>query len=139
MTALKNPLLAFVLLFLWVVQAGAASVPNTPHTPNTVVPYAQGTFDALQQQGKPVLVWTHADWCSVCRTQGKVLDALLPRPELQGLSVLKVDFDEQKSVMRSLRANRQSTFILFRGGKEIARSLGETQQAAVLGFLKQAL
>lgn len=103
-----------------------------------IQPYTQARFDALQQQGKPVLVWIHADWCPTCRAQGKVLDVLLPMPALQGLAVLKVDFDSQKPVVRAFRAVQQSTFILFKGGKEVGRSLGDTRRDSILAFLKQA-
>lgn len=102
-------------------------------------PYTQAQFDKLQQQGKPVLVWIHADWCPTCRAQGKVLDQLLPLPELQGLTVLKVDFDSQKPLVRAFQAVRQSTFILFKGGREIDRSLGDTRQGSILAFLRQAM
>lgn len=122
---------ALVATFIWVNLAFAASQSG-------IQPYTQAQFDALQQQGKPILVWIHADWCPTCRAQGKVLDELLPTPALQGLTVLKVDFDDQKPVVRAFRAVRQSTFILFKGGKEIGRSLGDTRRDSILAFLKQA-
>lgn len=122
---------ALLATFFWVNLAFAASQAG-------VQPFTQAQFDALQQQGKPILVWTHADWCPTCRAQGKVLDELLPMPALQGLTVLKVDFDNQKPVVRAFRAVRQSTFILFKGGKEIGRSLGDTRRDSILAFLKQA-
>jgi thioredoxin-like negative regulator of GroEL len=102
-------------------------------------PYEQARFDALMKQGKPVLVWIHADWCPTCRAQERILDELLPRPELRGLSVLRVDFDHQKPVVQAFRAVRQSTFILFKAGREVARSLGDTRRDSVLAFLKQAM
>ena len=122
---------ALVATFIWGNLAFAASQSG-------IQPYTQAQFDALQQQGKPILVWIHADWCPTCRAQGKVLDELLPTPALQGLTVLKVDFDDQKPVVRAFRAVRQSTFILFKGGKEIGRSLGDTRRDSILAFLKQA-
>jgi len=102
-------------------------------------PYTQNQFDALQKQGAPTLVWVHADWCPVCRAQEKILDELLPTSALKGLTVLKVDFDDQKPVVRSFHVVRQSTFVLFKDGKEIGRSLGDTRRDSILAFLKQAL
>jgi len=102
-------------------------------------PYTQNQFDTLQKQGAPILVWVHAGWCPVCRAQEKILDDLLPTPALKGLTVLKVDFDDQKPVVRAFHVVRQSTFVLFKGGKEIGRSLGDTRRDSILAFLKQAL
>lgn len=104
----------------------------------TGVPYDQARFDTLNREGQPILVWIHADWCPTCKAQGKVLDELLPRPELRGLNVLRVDFDSQKPVVRAFRAIMQSTFILFKGGREVGRSLGDTRRDSILAFLKQA-
>lgn len=102
------------------------------------LPYDQAGFDTLNKAGKPILVWIHADWCPTCKAQGKVLDELLPGPELPTLTVLKVDFDHQKPVVRAFRAVRQSTFILFKDGHEVARSLGDTRRDSILAFLKKA-
>lgn len=122
---------AVLASLLWVNLAFAAGQPG-------IQPFDQSRFDALRQQGKPVLVWIHADWCPTCRAQGRVLDELLPMPALQGLAVLKVDFDSQKPVVRAFRAVQQSTFILFKGGREIGRSLGDTRRDSILAFLRQA-
>jgi thiol-disulfide isomerase/thioredoxin len=122
---------AILATFFWANLAFATSQSE-------IQPFQQSRFDALQQQGKPVLVWIHADWCPTCRAQGKVLDELLPMPDLKGLTVLRVDFDSQKPLVQSFRAQRQSTFILFKGGKEIGRSLGDTRRDSILALLKQA-
>jgi thioredoxin 1 len=118
---------ALLFCFAFIGAAGA-----------TGLPYDQARFDALDKGGKPILVWIHADWCPTCKAQGKVLDELLPQPGLRGLNVLRVDFDRQKPVVRAFRAIRQSTFILFKGGREVARSLGDTRRDSILAFLKQA-
>jgi thioredoxin 1 len=118
---------ALLFCFACIGVAGAAGLPYDP-----------ARFAALNQEGKPILVWIHADWCPTCKAQGKVLDELLPRPELRGLSVLRVDFDRQKAVVHAFRAISQSTFILFKGGREVARSLGDTRPDSILAFLKKA-
>lgn len=101
-------------------------------------PFTQPHFEALQREGRPVLIWFHVDWCPTCRTQDKILTELLALPELRGLTVLRVDFDHQKPVVRAFNAVRQSTFILFKGGKELGRSLGGTYREDILEFLRSA-
>ena len=49
----------FHSLILFFGLVGAASAVG--------VPFDQARFDALQQQGKPALVWIHADWCPTCK------------------------------------------------------------------------
>ena len=102
-------------------------------------PYDQATFDTLQRQGKPILVLIHADWCPVCRAQATIVGKLLKEKDFQAIHALRVDFDSQKLLVRHFRAVRQSTLIVFKGGKEVARSLGDTSEAAIAALLMNAL
>ncbi len=101
--------------------------------------FDQATFDGLQKQGKPVLVWIHADWCPTCKAQDSIISDLLTTPELQGLTELKVDFDAQKNVVRSFKATMQSTLIVFKGGREVGRSTGDTKKDSIAALLKKSI
>ena len=100
--------------------------------------YEQTVFDGLMARGQPVLVWIHADWCATCKAQGKVLPGLLRRPELADIRVLKVDFDSRKPLVREFRAFQQSTLIMFRGGRETGRSIGDTDPDSLRALLSKA-
>jgi thioredoxin-like negative regulator of GroEL len=91
------------------------------------LPFTQEAFDAAQKAGKPILIDTFATWCDVCARQKPILDQLLQAPKFKDLVTFRVDFDTQKDVMRQFNARVQSTLIVFRGGKEVGRSVGETQ------------
>ncbi|MFZ3017938.1 MAG: thioredoxin family protein [Gallionella sp.] len=102
-------------------------------------PYTQDKLDTLNQAGKPVLVFVHADWCPTCRAQDAVLEKLLPTAEFKAISTLKVDFDSQKSVVKAFGVRYQSTLIVFKGGKEVARVTGETDRDKIAALLRKAL
>ncbi|MFZ6646751.1 thioredoxin family protein [Undibacterium sp. TJN25] len=101
--------------------------------------YTQADFDSLQKAGKPTLVMVHADWCPVCHAQDPLLLDLLQTPELKDITALSVDFDKQKDVLRNFRVSKQSTLIVFKGGKEVARSTGDTNKESLAALLKKAL
>jgi thioredoxin-like negative regulator of GroEL len=102
-------------------------------------PYTQDKLDALNQSGKPALVFVHADWCPTCRAQDAVLEKLLPTAEFKPITTLRVDFDTQKSVLKAFGVRYQSTLIVFKGGKEVARVTGETGREQIAALLRQAL
>lgn len=102
-------------------------------------PFDQARFDDLQKQGKPTLVLIHADWCPTCKAQEPILGELLKTPELAGITALRVDFDSQKDAVRAFRATMQSTLIVFKAGREVGRSTGETRKDAIAALLKKAL
>jgi thiol:disulfide interchange protein len=102
-------------------------------------PFTQQKLDALNKSGSPVLVAVHANWCSTCRAQERVLNDLLPQPEFRGIRSLRVDFDTQKSEVRAFRVQYQSTLIVFKGGKEVGRTTAETDRDRIAELLRKTL
>jgi thioredoxin 1 len=101
--------------------------------------FDQAAFDALQQQGKPTLVMIHADWCPTCKAQEPIIGELLKTPELQSIVALRVDFDKQKPVVKAFKVQYQSTLIVFKGGKEVGRSTGDTRKDSIAALLRKAI
>lgn len=102
-------------------------------------PFTQQAFEQLQKAGKPILVSVHADWCPTCRAQAPIVEDLLKRPPYDQIQALRVDFDQQKEVLKSFRVLKQSTLIVFKNGEEVGRSLGDTRADSIEALLKQAL
>lgn len=103
------------------------------------MPFDQAKFDQLLKEGKPVVLHIHADWCPVCRAQDAVLEDLLPMDEFKNLIVLRANFDTEKKLLRKYKVRNQSTFIMFKNGKEISRSTGETDSTHIAELLRKAL
>jgi thioredoxin 1 len=96
-------------------------------------------FHAAQEAGKPILIEIHASWCSTCAAQKPILSRLIGLPKYRDLSVLRVDFDNQKEEVRNLRARVQSTLIVFKGAKEVGRSVGDTKRDTIAALLDKAI
>jgi len=123
---------SFRLFLVTLLLAGANAMAAGPA-------YDQSRFDALLQEGKPVLVFVHADWCPICKAQDPLLTEVLQMPEMKPLTLLQVDFDKQKNALKNLKATMQSTLIVYKGGKEVGRSTGETRKEPIVALLRQAL
>jgi thiol-disulfide isomerase/thioredoxin len=119
------------LLLLSFFVAGQTLAADTP--------FDAANFEALQKAGKPVLVAIHADWCPTCKAQKPILAELLQTPQLQGIKALRVDFDKQKDAVRSFKATMQSTLIVFKGGSEVGRSVGDTSKDSIAALLKKTI
>jgi thioredoxin-like negative regulator of GroEL len=105
----------------------------------TEQPFSKQLFDDLRQRGKPVLVFIHADWCPTCNRQAVILSELFTQDEYKPIEVLRVDFDNQKSVVDSLAVRNQSTLILFHGDRELGRSTADTDKSSIAKLLRKAL
>ena len=102
-------------------------------------PFTQAAFDRLQQEGQPILVSIHANWCPTCRAQEPIVSKLLKQGDYQRIHALRVDFDQQKDVVKEFKAIKQSTLIVFKGGQEVGRSLGDTSEEGIEALLNKAL
>jgi thiol-disulfide isomerase/thioredoxin len=118
----------------------AAALFAVPHLARaaTEAPFTEAAFAAAKASGKPVLVEITASWCPTCARQRPILTRLFNRPDFAGLQVFNVDFDSQKDVVRAMGANMQSTLIVFAGGAEKGRSVGDTDPASIRALLEKA-
>ncbi len=101
--------------------------------------YTDAAFEAAQKAGKPIIVDIAAAWCPVCRVQAPIVEDLAMSDRFQAFVHLEVDFDRQKDVLRRFNAQKQSTLIVFRGNKEIGRSVGDTNRASIEAMMAKAL
>ena len=102
-------------------------------------PFDRAAFDAAVAAGGPVLVDVYAPWCTTCRAQSKALDALFAGPEYAAYQVFVVDYDSEKDVMRSFGTSQRSTLIVFSGGRETGRLIGDTQRDTIEALLAGGL
>lgn len=102
-------------------------------------PFSAATLDRLLADGKPVVVAFHADWCPTCRAQAPIVKDLLTTPEFRNVTVLIANYDTELALRKSLNVARQSTLVVFRRGREVARSTGDTRRDGLAALLRQAI
>jgi thiol-disulfide isomerase/thioredoxin len=103
------------------------------------VPFDQAAFDKAVAAGGPVVVQFHADWCPTCKEQAPIVQQVLADPKMKGVQMFIADFDNEKALKKQLRVSMQSTFVVFKGGKEVARSTGQTTRPAIEDTFAKAL
>lgn len=101
--------------------------------------YTQSAFDAANKAGNPILVEVTAPWCPTCKAQAPILGELSGQARFKDLKTFSVDFDSQKDVLKSLNVQMQSTLIVFKAGKEVGRSTGDTKKDSIEALLAKTL
>lgn len=127
---MKLPLASALLASLVLAASGALA--------GEIRPYDAVTFASLQAAGKPVLIDVYADWCSTCKAQEPIVSELVKTPAFKDFTVLRVNYDSQEEARRELDVPIQSTLIVFRGKREVARSVGDTDRASIAATLRKA-
>jgi thioredoxin 1 len=125
--------------FLGTAALAAAMVPATVTFAAEERPFTRQAFQAAQRQGRSILVEIHASWCPTCAAQKPILARLFAEPKFKDLAVFRLDFDGQKDEVRNFKARMQSTLITFKGGEEVARSVGDTNPDSIADLLALAL
>jgi thioredoxin 1 len=118
--------------FLVTTAASAAAIGFS--LPASAGDYSDAAFQAAAASGKPFVIEFHADWCPTCRAQAPVLRSLSSGK----FTILTVNYDGQKNVVKKFGVRRQSTLIVFKNGKEVGRAVGITSEDAVGKLLAKA-
>jgi thioredoxin 1 len=103
------------------------------------VPYNQPALDKALTAGLPTIVFFHADWCPTCKVQQPLVQELLKEPRMKNVTVFLADYDKEKDLKKKLRVSSQSTFVVFKAGKEVARSTGQTNKDELAATFAKAL
>ena len=102
-------------------------------------PFNAVAFDQLLAEGAPVVVDFHADWCPTCRAQSPIVQELASTPELRNVTILVANYDTELALRKTLNVAKQSTLVVFRRGKEVARSTGDTSRDGLAALLRKAI
>lgn len=116
----------------------AAAIAPALSLANGFKPYTKATFDQALKSGKPVLVHVHAGWCPVCVKQETVFNELSNTPAFGKLTAFVVDFDRHVDFKKEYGINNQSVVLVFKGGKEVARSGGVTDKDKLAALVVDA-
>jgi len=117
---------------------GAALVAAAALAHAAIQPFDKAKFDAALAQGKPVIVDFAADWCPTCKEQKPIVRALMNDPKRKNLTLFLADFDKEEALKKQLGVTMQSTLVVLKGGKEVARSTGQTDKAELGALLDKA-
>ena len=99
--------------------------------------YKEKAHFADKESDKKYVLHFYAEWCSVCLAQKRAMQKFEVDPAFKDLKIYLVDFDWQRKLKAEFAVERQSTLILFKGGREIGRSLAVTDPEKLKEFLKK--
>jgi thioredoxin 1 len=108
-------------------------------TDNTVTHVTAKTWDAeVIRSNLPVSVDFWAELCGPCRMVGPAVEQI-GRIMAGKIKVAKLNVDENQEIAMKYSVQSIPSLILFKGGKEMARTIGAAPEEAYLKFIENSL
>ena len=105
--------------------------------------YAPGLVKKELAAGKTVFADFYAPWCTTCRAQSRVIDALRQANPAydENISFVTIDWDTYGNgdLANELQIPRRSTLVVLKGDKELGRVVAGTSKKAIKALLDTAL
>jgi len=105
--------------------------------------FNKSLFDKAQSEGKIVVVSSWIKYCSSCANQMKVLQKAKKEGKLSDIKfddIVYFSFDVTNSEIANLfNVQYQTTLLIFKGNREVYRSLGETTEDLIYEALKTSI
>ncbi|MBM3507110.1 MAG: thioredoxin family protein [Alphaproteobacteria bacterium] len=101
--------------------------------------YEPATFVQDVGSGRTVLVAVHADWCGDCAVQGPIITRLIKEPGFETAVGYVIDFDSERRFLLDHKVRTQSTLLVFRGGAEVGRAVGNTSEKDIRALFQLGL
>ena len=93
-------------------------------------------FNKAKSEGKLVVVSSWTKYCSSCASQMKVLNKA--KTEFENIVYLSFEITN-KEIANMLNVEYQTTMIIFKGNKEVYRSIGETSKEKIYKAIKSSI
>jgi len=103
------------------------------------LPFDQKRFDVALAAGGPVIVDFSASWCPTCKAQRPIVVGLMQQPQFKDIALFVADYDKEVALKKAMHITQQSTFVVFRAGKEVTRSTGQTDKDVLAAVFQKAL
>ena len=93
-------------------------------------------FDKAQSDGKIVVVSSWIKYCTSCASQIKVLDKV--KNDFDNIEYFTFDV-ANKEIAKLFNVQYQTTLLIFKGNKEVYRSIGETTKDLIYEAIKSSI
>ena len=126
-----------ILIFIFCMFAFSANAIEKKTT------FDKELFNKAQSEGKIIVVSSWMKYCSSCANQMKVLQKAKKEGELSDIKFDNIEyfsFDVTNSEIANLfDIQYQTTLLIFKGGQEVYRSIGETTENLIYEALKNSI
>ena len=105
--------------------------------------FDQQLFNKAQSEGKIIVISSWIEYCSSCAKQMKILQTAKKEGELSDIKFDNIEYFSfdvtNKEISDLFDVKYQTTLLIFKGNKEVYRSIGETTADLIYEAIKTSI
>ena len=105
--------------------------------------FDQQLFNKAKSEGKIIVISSWIEYCSSCAKQMKILQTAKKEGELSDIKFDNIEYFSfdvtNRDIADKLNVLYQTTLLIFKDGKEIYRSIGDTTEELIYEALKASI
>jgi thioredoxin len=113
-----------------------SNLPETTSTTILSMGMSQQHYDSLIISDKLILIDFYAEWCAPCKKMKPYLEEISKQMDTS-VSVIRINADDNKSLMKTLSIDELPTLLIYKKGKIIWRHSGYIGKEEVITQLQQ--
>ena len=99
--------------------------------------FSLSSLEKAKAADKTVVVNSYEPWCWSCRKQDKVL--IGAKDEFKDVVFLTYQQGKHKDIAQALNISVRTTIVVFKGKKEVARKIGQTEKTEIYSAIKKGI
>ena len=119
----------FITVFLFICLSANAVEKKTN--------FSEEIFKNAKASGKTVVVNSYEVWCGTCSKQTKILDQA--EKEFKDIVFLSYEQSKNKDIARQLGIKFWTTIVVYQGGNEVARIVGQTDKETIYSAIQKGI
>ena len=119
----------FITLFLFVCLSANAVEKKTN--------FSTEIFEKAKASGKTVVVNSYEVWCGTCSEQTKILDQA--EKEFKNIIFLSYEQSNNKDIAQLLGIKFWTTIVVYKGGNEVSRIVGQTDKETIYSTIQKGI
>ena len=105
--------------------------------------FDQELFNKAKSEGKVIVISSWIEYCSSCEKQMKILQTAKKEGELSDIKFDNIEYFSfdvmNRDIADAFNVIYQTTLLIFKDGKEVYRSIGETTEDLIYEALKASI
>ena len=119
----------FITLFLFVCLSANAVEKKTN--------FSTEIFEKARDSGKTVVINSYEIWCGTCSEQTKILNQA--EKEFKDIVFLSYEQSKNKEIAQKLNIKYWTTIVVYKGNKEVARIVGQTDKKTIYSAIQKGI